>query len=185
MEKVYKMYGSIYMLTNYDLEELCDTYGVALRGIYMKDMLPQRAQNGNYIINLESSNGGKNNGTHWTCLVVHDKKAMFYDPYGAPPSIEIRDFVKQRKNTRLGFNNWVVQDLKSENCGYFVLSFLVFLKSNQVGASNIYYIANQYVNIFEDNTKNNDRHLILLFRMFKKKHPLIDRLYKQELQRTK
>ena len=67
------------MLTNYDLEELCDTYGVALRGIYMKDMLPQRAQNGNYIINLESSNGGKNNGTHWTCLVVHDKKAMFYD----------------------------------------------------------------------------------------------------------
>ena len=35
MEKVYKMYGSIYIYaepTNYDLEELCDTYDVALRG---------------------------------------------------------------------------------------------------------------------------------------------------------
>ena len=25
-------------------------------------------------------------------------KAVFYDPYGAPPSMEIRDFVQQRKN---------------------------------------------------------------------------------------
>ena len=56
------------MLTNYDLEELCDFYNVPLGGIYMKDMLPKKLQNGNYIINLESSNGGRNNGTHWTCL---------------------------------------------------------------------------------------------------------------------
>ena len=49
------------MLTNYDLEELCDVYNVPLRGIYMKDMLPRKIQNGNYIINLESSNGGQNN----------------------------------------------------------------------------------------------------------------------------
>ena len=111
------------MLTNYDLEELCDVYNVPLRGIYMKDMLPKKIQNGNYIINLESSNGGQNNGTHWTCLVVSNKDTMFYDPYGAPPSVEIRSFVQQRKNAHLGFNNWVVQDLKSENCGYFVLSF--------------------------------------------------------------
>ena len=71
------------MLTNYDLEELCDVYNVPLRGIYMKDMLPRKIQNGNYIINLESSNGGQNNGTHWTCLVVSNKDTMFYDPYGA------------------------------------------------------------------------------------------------------
>ena len=74
------------MLTNYDLEPL--------RGVYMKDMLPKKLQNGNYIINLESSNGGRNNGTHWTCLIVNNQSTMFYDPYGAPPSIEIRDFVK-------------------------------------------------------------------------------------------
>ena len=171
------MYGSIYMLTNYDLEELCDTYGVALRGIYMKDMLPQRAQNGNYIINLESSNGGKNNGTHWTCLVVHDKKAMFYDPYGAPPSMEIRDFVKQRKNAHLGFNNWVVQDLKSENCGYFVLSFLIY--GNPKKYTNMYTEANNYLNQFVDDTRRNDAILKSSFHTLKKSHPLIQRLYIQ------
>ena len=134
------------MLTNYDLEELCNVFNVPLRGIYMKDMLPRKIQNGNYIINLESSNGGQNNGTHWTCLVVSNKDTMFYDPYGAPPSIEIRSFVQQRKNTHLGFNNWVVQDLKSENCGYFVLSFLIHIQIG--GPTDMYKRANDYLNQF-------------------------------------
>ena len=38
------------MLTNYDLEELCEFYDVPLRGIYMKDMLPKQIQNGNPLI---------------------------------------------------------------------------------------------------------------------------------------
>ena len=142
------------MLTNYDLEELCEFYDVPLRGIYMKDMLPKQVQNGNYIINLESSNGGRNNGTHWTCLIVNNKNTMFYDPYGAPPSIEIRDFVKRRKNAHLGFNNWVVQDLKSENCGYFVLSFLVHagaLRNNP--PAGLYVRVNNYINQFTNRSR--------------------------------
>ena len=90
------------MLTNFDLEELCDVYNVPLHGIYMKDMLPNKIQNGNYIINLESSYNGRNNGTHWTCLVVNNKECLFYDPYGAPPSLEIRHFVRKRRNAHLG-----------------------------------------------------------------------------------
>ena len=168
------------MLTNYDLEELCDVYNVPLRGIYMKDMLPKKIQNGNYIINLESSNGGQNNGTHWTCLVVCNRDAMFYDPYGAPPSMEIRSFVQQRKNTHLGFNNWVVQDLKSENCGYFVLSFLVHagaLHNNP--PAGLYVRANNYINQFVDDTIRNDEILRASFRQLGKAHPLIHRLYNQ------
>ena len=38
------------MLTNYDLEELCEEFDVPLHGIYMKDQLPKRIKNGNYII---------------------------------------------------------------------------------------------------------------------------------------
>ena len=43
----------------------------------------------------------------------------FFYPFGAP--IQIRTFVKTRLNAHLGFNNWIIQD----NCGYFVLSFLL------------------------------------------------------------
>ena len=168
------------MLTNYDLEELCDVYNVPLRGIYMKDMLPKKIQNGNYIINLESSNGGQNNGTHWTCLVVRNKDTMFYDPYGAPPSIEIRNFVQQRKNAHLGFNNWVVQDLKSENCGYFVLSFLVHAGAlRNKSPAKLYVRANNYINQFVDDTIRNDEMLRASFRKLGKAHPLIHRLYNQ------
>ena len=173
------------MLTNYDLEELCDFYNVPLIGIYMKDMLPKKLQNGNYIINLESSNGGRNNGTHWTCLIVNNKNTMFYDPYGAPPSIEIRNFVKRRKNAHLGFNNWVIQDIKSENCGYFVLSFLIHLsRKKHIKHTNLYTESNHYLNKFVDDTRNNDEILKLSFCALKKKHPLIQRLYIQTPQNS-
>ena len=139
------------MLTNYDLEDLCEHYRIPLIGIYMKDQLPSRVRNGNYIINLDSSNGGKNKGTHWTALVIHNKDALFFDPFGATPSIEIRQFVKRRKGVHLGFNNWVIQDLISENCGYFCLSFLMNIQPNS-----LYETANDYINQYEDDTKKND-----------------------------
>ena len=162
------------MLTNFDLEELCDVYNVPLHGIYMKDMLPNKIQNGNYIINLESSYNGRNNGTHWTCLIVNNKECLFYDPYGAPPSLEIRHFVRKRRNAHLGFNNWVVQDLKSENCGYFVLSFLIYICRS---FNNVYVAANHYLNQFVDNTHHNDDILKSFFKTLKIFHPLIQRLY--------
>ena len=161
------------MLTNYDLEDLCEHYRIPLLGIYMKDQLPNRVQNGNYIINLDSSNGGKNKGTHWTALVINNKDALFFDPFGATPSIEIRQFVKGRKDSHLGFNNWVIQDLKSENCGYFCLSFLM-----NIQPSHLYKTANNYINQYEDNTKNNDD---ILRRQFISSSspppPLIQRLF--------
>ena len=163
------------MLTNYDLEELCEEFDVPLHGIYMKDQLPKEIKNGNYMINLQSSMGGKNNGTHWTCLIVKNQNTFFYDPYGAPPSIEIRDFVKCRPNTRLGFNNWVVQDLKAENCGYFVLSFLIYVGKSS--PANLFKTANEYVNRFVDNTKRNDSILKESFRKLGVLNPLLQRLY--------
>ena len=123
----------------------------------MKDQLPTRVRNGNYIINLDSSNGGKNKGTHWTALVIHNKDALFFDPFGATPSVEIREFVKRRKGSRVGFNNWVIQDLKSENCGYFCLSFLMNIQSNH-----LYTSANDYINEYIDSAKSNYKKQLLI-----------------------
>ena len=83
--------------------------------------------------------------------MASNKDALFFDPFGATPSIEIRQFVKKRKGCHLGFNNWVIQDLRRENCGYFCLSFLM-----NIQPSHLYKTANDYINQYEDNTKNND-----------------------------
>ena len=162
------------MLTNYDLEELCDHYDIPLNGIYMKDQLPKTPKNGNYIINLESSEGGKNRGTHWTALVISNKNAFFYDSYGAPPALEIRKFVKKRKGIHLGFNNWIIQDIHSENCGYFCLDLL-----RNISPTHLFESANTYINRFHDDTKKNDG--ILRQQFSSEVHPpeLIKRLLKR------
>lgn len=151
------------MLTNFELIDLCKKYHIPLRGVYMKDQLPMHLKNGNYIINLQSSNGGKNHGTHFTALIVEGFNACYFDSFGAPCPLEVRRFVQKRKGIHLGFNNWIIQDLHSQKCGWFCLGFL--LNNERSLKSNLYEKANDYVNIFDDddNTNKNDDILMKLF----------------------
>jgi hypothetical protein len=57
----------------------------------MKNELPVKIKDGNYIINLQSSTQG--DGTHWTALIIRNDTALYFDSFGAPPSTEIIDFV--------------------------------------------------------------------------------------------
>jgi len=149
------------MLTNIDLEELCKHYKIPLRFCGMKDELSSKKvkSDGNYIINLQSSFQG--DGTHWTALNISGRSAVFFDSFGAPPSIEIEQLCKLNKKT-LAFNNWIVQDLKSENCGSFCLAFLLFLHRSSCGCSNTKKM-NEFVNGFSENTKKNDSILASFF----------------------
>jgi hypothetical protein len=52
------------MLTNFEIEDIANHYGLNLSAVVMKDELANyKPKSGNYIINLESSTQG--NGTHW------------------------------------------------------------------------------------------------------------------------
>jgi len=146
------------MLTNFQLEDLAKKYHIPLVAICMKDELPKSPRDGNYIINLQSSDGGKNTGTHWTALIIKGKYALFSDPFGEWPSMEIRDFVKKRKGCHLGFIDADIQDIDSDNCGRFCLSFLKYVNSND-----LYDSANKYVHLFSKNTKLNDKILMQMF----------------------
>jgi hypothetical protein len=86
------------MLTNFDLEHLCEQYHVPLLGVYMKDELPKKTQNGNFIIKLQSSSQG--DGTHWTALIVEKNNALFMDPFGVEPSQEIIAVLARRTAQR-------------------------------------------------------------------------------------
>jgi len=113
------------MLTNFDLYKMAESYKVPLVAICMKDNLPKRVRDGNYIINLQNSEGGKNHGTHWTALVVQGKESLFMDPFGVYPSTEIRDFIQKRKGAHLAFTTKEIQDLNSSHCGLFCMAFLI------------------------------------------------------------
>lgn len=158
------------MLSNFDIQHICDFYRIPLVGIYMKDELPSKAVNGFYIINLQSSTQG--NGTHWNCLIVYDKNAYFFDPFGASPSIAINTFCKEN---HLGYNNWIIQHIKSENCGWYCIGLLLFLHNlhyNTLPAKIFYSLCNQYSNGFYSKTIENDGILKEIF----KHSPLLSKL---------
>jgi len=149
------------MLTNYDLEDLCRHYKIPLIFCGMKDELAKlKPKSGNYIINLQSSTHG--DGTHWTALNIKDDSAVFFDSFGAPPSTEVIRFCSHGKKRHLAFNNWIIQDLKSENCGSFCIAFLKFLNDSTCSCSNFKKM-NEFVNGFSNDTKKNDAVLASFF----------------------
>jgi hypothetical protein len=69
------------MLSNFDLEELPEHYGLPLTQVLMKDEMKslKPPKNGNYIVNLQSSTQG--NGSHWLAILVRDKKCIYVDSF--------------------------------------------------------------------------------------------------------
>ena len=148
------------MLTNFDLENLAGFYKLPLIGIFMKNEMPTKPVNGCYIINLQSSTQG--NGTHWTALFIYKKMSYYFDSFGAPPPNEIILFSKKRKLQHLLYSNWIIQDLKSENCGWYCLGFLLYMWKNRQNI-NIKEVFNQFVNNLQDDTLRNDEILRQFF----------------------
>ena len=143
------------MLTNFDLERLATFYHMPLVAVTMKDELPAKPVDGCYIINLQSSTAGS--GTHWTSLFIHKENAYFFDSFGSPPSIEIIKFVKKRKGSHLYYNNFIMQDLKSENCGWFAIGFLLWCCSHIIFNKDMKNMINEFIDGFSNDTTKNDQ----------------------------
>ncbi len=143
-------------MTNFDLEDLAHIYNLPIRAICMKDNLPKKVQDGNYIINLQSSEGGKNKGTHFTALVVKGNQALFFDSFGIWPSMEVREFVQRRPKSHLAFTTKEIQDLSSSRCGLFCLGFLLTIHRG--------YSFEDFLSLFSStNTKGNDKVITKMF----------------------
>ena len=153
-------------LSNFEIEDIAKHYGINLIDCCMKDELPKILKDGCYIINLESSSQGQ--GTHWTTLIVEKQLAVFADSFGAWPSTEITDFVKKRKGIHMAFNNEIIQDLKSENCGYFCLYLCWFVKNHR---GDLIKTVDAFTQLFREDTTLNDGILRQLFRNIPDKHP--------------
>ena len=78
----------------------------------------------------------------------------------------------------LGFNHKDIQDMKSENCGYFCLAFLLFLKHSK---KNIFDATNQFTNNFSDDTTRNDSILKLFFNNDRNPPEKIKRLLREKV----
>ena len=155
-------------VSNFEIEDIAKHYNLNLIDCCMKDELSSQIEDGFYIINLESGSQGQ--GTHWTTLVVQPHLALFCDSFGAPPSVEIINFVKKRKGIKFAFSNEIIQDLESSNCGFFCLYLIYFITRHQ-REKGLIQLAESFTKLFKDNTKLNDGILRQLFKQIPDKNP--------------
>ena len=147
------------MLSNFDIEKLCKFYRLNLIAICMKDELPTAVKDGCYIINMQSSTQG--NGTHWIGLYIYKSNAFYFDSFGAVPPNEVLAFVKKKKGCHLYYNNWIIQNLNSQDCGWYCIAFLIFLHQNK--NRDLKEVFNEFTNNFLDDTTKNDEILKSFF----------------------
>ena len=140
------------MLTNFNLWNRFRFKYSILRCFYERRIAEKRT-NGNYIINLQSSNEG---WTHWTAWIIREKNSFYFDSFGAPPCVEIIRYCK-KNGTHLYFNNWIIQDLKSSLCGFYCLSLLLFVFENKQREKSLNETYNEFINLFQDNTERNGK----------------------------
>jgi hypothetical protein len=142
------------MLSNFELEDIAEKNNFDLIGVFSKNMMPKERVAGSYIINLQDYEDG--GGTHWvSCKIFNNKKCCYFDPFGMPAPIEVNSFLMPFKP--IATNNRVIQDYKSDKCGYFCLSFIKYFDDFDTKKSNVFEAYDDYLNCFSNNTKTNDK----------------------------
>lgn len=155
-----KLIAKDHSITNLAIMNICKQYGIPLNACIMKDELTD-LKLGNYIINLENHN---QNGSHWIALVVGTHECVWMDSFGAPPT-EMISYTLRQHYSRINYNNFIVQNINSNACGYFCIGLLLYLKKHSKQYKTLTGKVNDYVNLFEDDTTKNNK---ILFDYLKK-----------------
>ena len=135
-----------------ELKDICKKLKIQLHGVFMKDELPPTLKNGNYIMNLDSSDG---TGTHWVCMHKKGNQIAYFDSFGTQPPKEATMIMKKNKKTMTYYSDKIVQDSKSNICGFYCILFLLHFKLSD-GSVHDKFV--KFHDIFFDNGKSiNDR----------------------------
>jgi hypothetical protein len=153
-------------LTDYQIRELAKRMSIPLADVLFKDELETPLEyNKAYIINIEDSmdeNGHPNDGTHWTYLQCNKYpngkiESIYFDPYGAPPSENIKKVVKETtKQNGLPYTEVDVQSLMNNACGYYCLALGHFINASQYRSNHLYTDVNDFLSLFDDLNKSVD-----------------------------
>jgi len=138
--------------------------------IIMADELVKQklAKSMNIILNLQDSDEG---GSHWVSLVIRNKTAIYFDSYGAGCDQYVITFCKKHK-LKLGINTYIIQDLDSTECGVYAYAFIKYIINEKIIKTiprefkvDLFEKANDYINMFEPETENNDNILFSYLRL--------------------
>jgi len=150
------------MLTNHQLEQMCDLMSIPLERVCFKDQLKEQElkYNKSYIINLEDQFDEiavPNKGSHWTCFQVNKypsgrTSSFYFDSYGKPAPTAVKDFIGYEPP----YSSLQAQSLMNNACGYFVCSYLHYINAYKERTGNLYADSENFLNLFIDLDKSCD-----------------------------
>ena len=119
------------------------------RGCYSKDQIPSKLErNCWYVLNMQNSKDG--DGTHWVCF-KYGYPVTYYDPFGAPPPIEVMKIVKRQ----MIWNSKQIQDINSTACGWFCIACIISDAEMNYYDTETHF--NRFIHSFSDNTITNEK----------------------------
>ena len=130
-------------LTNFDIQTYYQ-YENRFIGVYSRDNLPNKIEDGGYVINLDEYH---DIGTRWIALYVNNKSVTYFDSFGIEyiPK-EIKKFIGNRN---IISNIYRIQNYDSIMCGYFCIGFIDYMFKGKS--------LTDYTNLFSHNNfKKND-----------------------------
>lgn len=168
-------------LTDTQITNLCKRMQIPLAEIVFKDELHAPLEyNKAYFVNLEDSideQGHENDGTHWTFLQLvkypnGEVAKIFFDPYGAPPSENIKKAVEETtKQKGLPYTEKDIQSLMNNACGFYCLALGHFINASRFRSGNLYDDVNSFMDMFDDLNKSCD---------FKKNEYILKHFFRSE-----
>lgn len=160
------------MLSNMELFTIAEHYRLPLNDIYLRDQCPRKIKQGLYIYNLDDSKQDIPYGTHWTCSIGDDNELIYFDSFAAHAPVEIDKFIKT-KYQNYGWNNWIVQNIQSDFCGFFCIALFLFVSKYKSKYKSLTECVNDFINMFGDDTTQSDKILQSFFRKFRPIHPIV------------
>ena len=126
-----------------------------LNGVYSRDNLPTKINDGAYVINLDEHS---DIGTHWVALWVNNNNNNNNVTYFGSFGVEHipKEIIKSIKNRNIKTNIFRIQAYDSIMCGYFCIGFIDFVFKGKRLA--------EYTNLFSPNDlKRNDDTILNYF----------------------
>ena len=149
-------------ISNTELEELCKRKKIQLNAVVIANELINipKTKSMNIIVNLDTMG---QQGTHWVALVVRDNQAFYFDSFGAKCDNYVVEYCR-RNRLNLAINVYIVQDLKSTECGLFCVALFKYLKTGKIPKgiprefprNRLLELCNDFINLFEPDTREND-----------------------------
>ena len=110
-------------LSNSDINLICNTLKLPLKGVFMKDEFKSSISDGYYIMNLENLD---EDGSHWVAFVKIKSNVYYHDSFGVIVPQNQHDSFKNEK-INIYYNTLQKQSLDTTSCGWWSIYFLYYM----------------------------------------------------------